>query len=543
LPATDQLEGGREAYAGREWGEAHERLAEVDRAAPLGADDLERLATSAYMLGREDDYFRALEREHQARLDAGETLAAGRRAWWLGVNLAKRGDMGRASGWLGRARRLVEREGTECVERGYLLLSDAILKDAAGDEEGALADLAAATEIAQRFGDGDLFGLAVHEHGHTLVLAGRVAEGLALLDEAMVAVSAGELSPIVSGIVYCGVILGCQDAYEVRRAREWTAALTEWWEGQPEMVAFTGRCLLHRAEILQLQGAWPDALDAAKRARERAAAGQNESAAAEAVYRAADVHRLRGDFAAAEGAYREASGRGREPQPGLALLRLAQGDRDAAAASIRRALGESTALPMRSSLLFAAVEILLAVDDAEGAGAACEELDRIAAASRSDMLGAMAHQARGAVNLAAGETGSALTALRESARAWQELEVPYEVARVRALVGRCCEALDDADAASLELEAARETFERLGAGPDLARLEAGGAEPPDTHGLTARELEVLRLVAGGSTNRAIAAELVLSERTVDRHVSNIFAKLRISSRAAATAYAYEHELV
>jgi DNA-binding CsgD family transcriptional regulator len=539
------LDAGRESYAAGAWSDAYERLNEAEREGALGGEDLERLATAAYMLGREDEYFVALERGHQAHLEAGENLRAARCAFWIGVNLARRGAMSRASGWLGRAQRLVEREGVDCVEQGYLMIPVAFRHEAAGDIDATVAVLVEAAEIAQRFNEPDLFALAVHEHGHTLILHGRGPEGLALVDEAMVAVTGGELSPIVSGIVYCGVILACQDAHEPRRAGEWTAALTEWCERQPDTVAFTGRCLVHRAELLQLQGAWPAALEEARRAQERSLEGQNEGAAAEAVYRQADVHRLRGELDLAEGAYREASRRGREPQPGLALLRVVQGNPDAAAAAIRRATAEAADAAKRAALLPAQAEIMLAVGDLDAASEACAQLEELAGAYESDLLTASAGKARGSVMLARGDAHGALAPLRKSASLWQELGAPYELARVRALVAQACRSLGDSDAAELELDAARDSLQRLGAASEVARLDALSATgaPADAHGLTARELQVLRLVAAGHTNKAIAAELVLSDRTVDRHVSNIYAKLGLSSRSAATAYAYEHGLI
>ncbi|MGH2742518.1 MAG: helix-turn-helix transcriptional regulator, partial [Thermoleophilaceae bacterium] len=319
----DELERGRESYARRTWIDANELLSRADRAAPLEAEDLELLATSAYMLGRDDEYVGCLERAHQLYLDRGEGLRAARCAFWISINLAFQGEMGRATGWLGRARRLVEREGRDCVERGYLLLAPVSEHEAAGDFEAAIAACAEAVAIGERFGDRDLFALAAQDQGILLIGRGRVAEGLGLLDEAMVAVTAGELSPIVNGFVYCGVIMGCQAAYEPRRAQEWTAALTRWCEQQPDMVSFTGTCLVHRAEIMQLHGAWPDALEEARRAGERCEQASNQSAAAEAVYREGEIHRLKGEFSPAEEAYRTARQGGREPQPGLALLRLA----------------------------------------------------------------------------------------------------------------------------------------------------------------------------------------------------------------------------
>jgi DNA-binding CsgD family transcriptional regulator len=271
----------------------------------------------------------------------------------------------------------------------------------------------------------------------------------------------------------------------------------------------------------------------------------NRAAAAQARYRQGEVHRLRGEFAAAEEAYQDASRGGGEPQPGLALLRLAQADTAAAGASIRRAVGEASEPSKRVSLLPAYVEIMLATGNVQEARSACRELEEISAAYQSSMLGAMVAHSQGAVDLAEGDSRAALVALRHAQQLWHELEVPFEAARVRVLLGLACRALGDNDTAALELEAAREAFADLGAAPDLARVDAliRRASPINAHGLTPRELEVLRLIAAGKTNKSIAAELVLSERTVDRHASNLFTKLGVSSRAAATAYAYEHRLV
>jgi DNA-binding CsgD family transcriptional regulator len=542
-----ELERGREFYASRAWTHAYESLSQADQLAPLGAEDLEMLATSAYMLGRDDDYLGGLERAHHAYLEAGEALRAVRCGFWLGINLATRGEKGRASGWFGRAQRLVEREQGECVERGYLLLPVMLQEAARGDYEAAYTTGSEAVKIGERFGDGDLLALALQEQGNALIKQGRVEQGLGLLDEAMLAVTAGELSPVVTGLIYCGVIDSCQEAYELRRAQEWTAALTRWCEQQPDMVPYSGQCLVHRAEIMQLHGAWPDALEEARRAGLRFAERMkmNQQAAAQALYRQGEVHRLQGEFARAEEAYRDARRCGLEPQPGLALLRLAQGNRDAAIAAIRRVIGETSERPRRARLLPACVEIMLAADETAEAQRACLELEEISAGHESGILGATAAHARGAVALADGDARAALAALRRAGRVWQELEAPYDAARARVLVALACRALGDNDTAELELDAARAIFEELGAAPDLARVDAlvPAVAPADSRGLSPRELQVLRLVAAGETNKAIAADLVLSERTVDRHVSNIFAKLGVSTRAAATAYAYEHQLV
>ncbi|MEZ0283916.1 MAG: LuxR C-terminal-related transcriptional regulator [Thermoleophilia bacterium] len=540
VDAARELERGRDAFADLAWGDALRALERADRDAPLGVEDLERLATSAYMLGRFDDFLGALERAHRAHADGGDPLRAARCATFLGLHLAVRGEMGRATGWFGRAQRLVEAEERESAERGYLLLPVAIQSEMAGDNEAGLAAAESAAEVALRFRDPDLLALAVQLQGRNLIKGGRVEEGLALLDEAMLAVAAEELAPIITGIVYCGVIAGCEEAYDLRRAQEWTDALSRWCERQPEMVAFSGRCLAHRAEIMQVHGAWGDALAEAHRARERCEA-MSPMDAGQALYLQGEVHRLRGDFAAAEDAYRDANRSGREPQPGLALLRLAQGDARAAGGAIHRAIAESAEPLERARLLPACAEIAVAAGDAEAARGAADELAEIAERYRSPMLSAISGQVLGAVELAEGAPSAALLPLRRALRIWQELGAPYEAARTRVLVGMACRALGDEDTAGLELEAARGAFEQLGAAPDLARIAPAAGR--QAHDLTPRELDVLRLVAAGRSNRQIAAELVVSEHTVARHVQNILAKLRVPSRTAAAAFAFEHGLL
>jgi DNA-binding CsgD family transcriptional regulator len=539
-----ELERGRERYQRRAWADAYRSLSLADKAALLGPEDLELLAMSAYLVGRDDDYLSALDRAHRAYLDSGEGVRAIRCAFWLGMRLFFRGETGRATGWLARAQRLLEREERECAERGYLLLPIVEQHLAAGDFEAAFATAASAAQIGERCGDADLIACIRHQQGRIRIRQGQVEEGLALLDEVMVAVSAGELSSLVTGLMYCSVIAACQEAYAFGRAREWTAALAQWCDEQPEMVAFTGVCRVHRAEIMQRHGAWQDAIEEAERARERSQ-GVDQRAAAAALYQQAEVHRLRGEFDAAEEAYRKSGHWGREPQPGLALLRLAQGRADAAAAAIRRTVGATTDRLQRTGLLPADIEIMLAVGDLPEARRACRELEEIAESFDTDVLGAMAAHGRGAIELAEGDAHGALVSLGRARQVWQQVDAPYLAARARVLAGLACRALGDDDGAQLELDSARDVFERLGAAPDLVRIDSlrQTAPPGSPRGLTARELQVLRLVAAGKTNKAIAAELFLSEKTIDRHVSNIFTKLDVPSRAAATAYAYEHKLV
>jgi DNA-binding CsgD family transcriptional regulator len=545
VDAERALEQGRGAYAERAWVDAFEALGRANREQALGPDDLELLARSAYMLGRDDEYRVALEQAYQAYRDAGDSSRAARCAWWIGHNFMSLGQAAPARGWFGRGQRLLERERRGSVARGYLLIPTLFELSGKGEFAAAHATASKIAAIGERFGDPDLVALAVMEQGHALVRQGKTEEGLRLVDETMVAVTASELSPVVAGIVYCNTIAFCRDAYELRRAREWTEALTRWCEQQPDMVAHKGICLVHRAEIMTLGGAWREALEEASRVSTQLAQGVlNERALGHAAYRQAEVHRLQGRFDEAEAAYREASRLGREPQPGLALLRLAQGKADAAAGSIRRAVSE-TVLPLRrAALLPAYVEILVAIGEVAEARAACAELTAIARAQAREGLTVLAAHAEGEVALAEGDARAALASARRAWQAWQELGAPYDAARARVLVAQACAELGDTDTAALELDAARHAFFRLGAAPDLAELDAlARRRRRGDHGLTAREVEVLQLIARGRTNRDIATSLVISERTVARHVQNIFAKLGVSSRASASVFAAEHRLL
>jgi DNA-binding NarL/FixJ family response regulator len=534
-------------YAQKAWQQAHAAFIHADAQQPLTAPDLWRVTWCCGLIGREREMIDTLERIYHASIAATDALGAARSAFWAGYRLLPMGEASRSSGWFARAERAIAQAGCECVEQGYLLLPEMRRQFLAGDYAAAQVSAQRAERIGEQFAELDLCVFARNFQGRLLLRLGQIAAGLKLLDEAMLAVTGGQLSPGLNGLIYCSAIDTCQSVYAIERAREWTRSLSDWCAAQPELVTFTGACMVARAEILQFGGHWPEAAREADHAVQRYLVSIGVRATGEARYRQAELQRLRGDFTAAEENYREASQQGRDPQPGLALLRLAQGKADQAASALRRAADAAHEPVQRAKLLPELVQVLLAAGATEEARARSNELESVAESFDSELLRALAGHARARVELAQDDPKAAAISARVAFLTLQQVRAPYLAAQARVTLACACQRLGDEDGALLEAQAARAVFHELGAAPDVAALDAltARAQPTalgNSAGLTQRELEVLRLVASGKTNKAIARELCLSEKTVDRHLSNILAKLDVPSRAGATAYAYQHKL-
>lgn len=556
------LADGREAYAERRWPDAVGQYTAAEHDAELPAGDLEQLATSVILTGRGSEGVDILARAHLKYLADGDYAAAVRCAAWTGLHLILLGEPARSAGWLARARRIVEDLPEPCRCEDLLSIPAGLGALYQGDGAAALAAFSRAADLGRARGDADSAALGTLGLGQTKVMLGEFDAGLALLDEAMVAVTVGEISPVPAGIIYCAVIETCHLAFDLHRAHEWTRALDRWCDAQQQLVAFSGQCQMHRAELYRLHGAWAEAIGAAKTAQDYAFRG-DRMAIYGGFYEQGEIHRLRGDFDAAEACYLHAQETGFPPQPGLALLRLAQGRPGQAQSLLRQAM-DGADPAYRRRMLAARVEIELAAGDAPAARAAAEELDSLCASIDMPLLHALTEQSQAALLFHEGNPAAALIPLRRAWSRWLGLDAPFEAARCRALLAKLCAALGDEESARLERDAARAVFAELGAAPALAGLEQPLPAAPDARTapartapaptgndarhaadagpLTARETEVVRLVSAGLSNRTIAAELFISEKTVARHLSNIFTKLGLTSRTAVTAYAYRHGL-
>lgn len=528
------------------WTKAYVKLLKADKERSLEPKELETFALCAYLTGRDVESYQILERAHLNYLELGNTQRAIRCSFWLGLMLMNKGERARSSGWFARGERLFRDEKVlDCSEKGLILLPTAIGALFAGNPEKAEKLFIEATSIGEQFGDADLIVIGRLGLGQTNILQGEVAKGMKLLDETMITLETENVFPVIKGIVFCAVIETCRQVWDLRRAQEWTWALMRWCEAQPEIVPFRGQCLVRKAEIIQFHGEWHKALKETKDACELMTRPPGEPAAGEAFYRKAELQRLLGYFEEAENCYHEAAKWGRKPQPGLALLRLVQGQYDKAETSIRNTLKETNDKTRRAELLPAMVTIMLAVKQTEEAFQAVKELSAIAIEFDAPYLYAMSSYCQGAVFLEEGRTQQALENLQKALKLWNSLHLPYESAQTSELKAFVYLQLNDKDNSDVELAAAKWVFEQLEAKPDLERINRLVKKRlhGKTHGLTLRELQVLGPLASGKTNKFIATELFISVRTVDRHVSNIFDKLNVSSRAEATAFALNNNIL
>ena len=537
--ATAHLARARELHTASRWEEACAEYAAADAEQPLAVDDLETYAEAAQVSARGDEAVALLRRVFDLRVSANEPDDAAQVAFWLWWVLLNTNEVIQANGWLKQVGRTL---GPDMATSLWLRIPEAMFQGTTGNRPLANELLGAIVDEGQ----GEVVPWALGMWGQTLIDAGRFQDGLDRLEEAMAILLNDGLSPRVTPWIYCAAVRGCCLARDFARARAWNRSMARWLDSLGSLGgAYLGNCRIYRSRLMCLTGAWPDALD------EIAAVcidldGYAGWVCGHAFYQLGEVRRLRGEWDTAEEAYRRAAENGCPTQPGLSLLRLAQGDVAAASAGVRRGLTEVTATPDRLDLLKAAVTIYLEEGKTEAAGDAVAEFEETAGAMPTPVMEAEASAMRGALALSEGDAGGALPLLRRAVGAWQEQDAPHEVAKLNVLIGQACRALGDHDGGQLEFSAARETFARLGARPDLAQLDrivAATDTDSETHGLTQREIEVLRAIAQGKPNRAIANDLHLSERTVHRHVSNIFTKLDVDSRTAAVAYAIRQHIV
>ena len=537
--AVDARGEARLAHAEQDWPRAYELLKDIS-VSELTADDLSALADAAWWLGKLDESAAVRERAYEARAKAEDDTGAALEAFSLSLALGDKGADALASGWRARAYRLAE-GNPGSIAAGYLLSMEATAAFHAGEPDECVEKARATIEIGKRNHDATLVAWGTHLEGLGLVKRGDVEEGWERLDESMVAVTRGRLKPMWVGLMHCGMLVACEEFGDPRRGWQWVEETERWLGTVPGAVLYPGVCRVHKVRIMQLRGTWPDAEAEARKACADLI-GVHAFTAARAYYEIAEIKRLTGDYEGAQELYGKAHQLGWDAQPGLARLRVAQGRVDAAVAGLRRALGEAKDPLIRASLLPHQIDVALVAGDGDTATRASDELTALALQYRSPIMSAYAAEGRGALLLSKGDADAATPELRQAITAWMHLDCLYELARARTLMADALVALGDQDGANLELEAARDSFEQLGAEPDARLVRDKMGRSQSAGGLSPREMEVLRLVAAGRSNKEIAADLFISENTVARHVQNIFAKLGVASRSAATSLALKEGL-
>ena len=539
--APDTLAVARSLMARWAWAEAFDAARSAD-VAPGRAEAirLDIVAEAAWWLGRLDDCIEAREQAYPRYEAVGDRLRAGHCAVRLWEHHQFKAHPAIAGAWLRRARRALEAD-TESIEFGNLELREAELAHGSGDLAEATTLARDALRLGQQLSSADLEAEALQTIGRVLIDAGRLTDGLGHLDEAMLSAVEGRLGPYTTGKVYCSLISACEELGDLRRAAEWTDATLRWSENHP-LAMWPAICRLHHAALLQLRGDW----GAAEREARQACVeldGFHVPNVAAGYIEIGEIRRRLGDLDGAEEAFARAEEFCGQQSAGLALVRLAQRRVDAATAIITRMLAEHTSNQLaRGKLLPARVQIAVAAGDLDTAAAAVSELERIATDFKNPVLSAAALSSRGRLQLAQGDASAACATLRHALQHWQQLEVPYEVATARLLLGQACRDGGDEDGATRSFASAAAIFDRLGASLDAGHIRDLTSPLSLPAGLTAREAEVLALVASGQTNKAIAATLHLSERTIARHLSNIFTKVGVTSRTAAAGFAYENGL-
>jgi len=523
-----------------DWRAIHDELAGRELSS-LSAAELDLLGESLFWLDRPDDSIAVLGRAFTAHLDDGNHAGAAMAAWQLFYDHALVGETALANGWLERARRETG-HAEEPEVAGFLAVAESDLAAGAGALEDAVAHAERAVALGRETGHADLTAMALQAKGRSLVACGQLDDGITALDEAMVAVVNGELTPLFTGWVYCNALSTCHDLADLTRAIEWSDSAMRWCDDLREGRLYPGICRLHVVELAALRGTWETAAAMAQQACDELTS-HDPRYAGEAHYLIGELHRMAGDLDLGEEAFTRAHQLGRVPQPGLARVRLAQGRSAAAVNGLRLALEPPPLAPRRRTELLAALaEAHLAAGDVDAAADAAAAMSDAVGEATSIYLDAVKRTTEAQVLLARGDALAACRRAGEAVERFQGLGLPYDGARAREVRGTAARAIDELDTAQLELTAARDTYQRLGAEPDERRVAALlGHAPPSP--LSSREIEVLRLVARGGTNREVAGELVVSEHTVARHLSNIYTKLGVGSRSAATAWAHERSLI